>query len=107
MPLPRTIAGEEAVRAFGRRLEFLIYLEQMRLQRGVTQRDIAEGVSGALGLDPPLRVATVSRWVLGQSVPDVVVMGALAAYFGADPGWLAFGEQSRAPQPASTYTPPL
>ena len=106
MPTPRTSAGDEAVRAFGRRLEFLIYREQMRRQRGVTQREVAEGVSDALGLDPPLRVTTVSRWVLGQSIPDVVVMGAIAAFFGADPGWLAFGDRSQAPKPVGAYCVP-
>lgn len=43
--------------------------------------------------------ATVSRWEAGESLPDLATVGGIAAVCHVDPGWLAFGDFSKAPAP--------
>jgi transcriptional regulator with XRE-family HTH domain len=42
---------------------------------------------------------TVSHWESGASEPGTATLAALAALAGVDPGWLAFGSASSAPDP--------
>lgn len=41
----------------------------------------------------------VSRWERGKAAPPLRVIQAIGELVGADPGWIAFGQASGAPQP--------
>ena len=69
--------------------------------RKPSQTDLGVLVGRYLGLPKGVTAATVSRWEADQTVPDIETVGAIAAVCNVDPGWLAFGERSRAPGPDS------
>lgn len=87
--------------AFARRMQYALFLRQLKESQRVTQEQIGVEVSKLLGLPAAeaLRSASVSRWLLGQSVPDAPTMQAIAAALEVDPGWLAFGQASTAAAP--------
>jgi transcriptional regulator with XRE-family HTH domain len=58
--------------------------------------DLAKEVSRALGEAVPQ--PTVSRWFRDR-LPDAPTLCALADALQVDPGWLAFGDASKAPRP--------
>lgn len=85
------------------------FAERMRLaqveagvvNRGLVRRgEIAIRVAQILGLPKPLPARTVGRYFDGR-VPHCRVIGALAQAMHVDPGWLAFGDASKAPAPRS------
>jgi hypothetical protein len=64
--------------------------------RRVTQIEVGTAVGKSLGKMMP--GPTVSRHFNGR-VPDIRTLSAYAEEMGVDPGWLAFGDASRAPPP--------
>lgn len=76
---------------------------QQREESSVSQKEIALRVSRILGREPPLVGSAVNKWFKDGVIPDVPTMAALAQVLGGtpicDPGWLAFGDLSRAPTP--------
>jgi len=71
---------------------------QAIIGRPKAQEWLGEAVSKKLGLKEPLTQGTVSRWLAG-SEPNLKTITALAKVLDVDPGWLAFGSDSAAPQP--------
>jgi transcriptional regulator with XRE-family HTH domain len=71
-----------------------------------TQSDLAEAVNQTLqeqGFDfPPFTKVTVSRWESGKTEPSLASIAGIAAVFGCDAGWLAFGvgEGRQSPLPS-------
>lgn len=51
--------------------------------------------------DKPFSASSVSRWKSGV-IPNVVTVAAMARVLHVDPGWLAFGEFSKAPRPGAS-----
>jgi hypothetical protein len=82
---------------FRDRLTWSWFRYQLLKQEQRSQLWLSGEVSRRLGREP-LSQGTVSRWFRG-AVPDLESMGAVAATLEVDPGWLAFGSQSRAPAP--------
>lgn len=75
----------------------------------VSQGELGAAVSSELGGDRAYKAASVSEWENGRRVPSVRAVAALARAargFGVDvdPGWLAFGKESYAPEPANLAT---
>jgi len=67
------------------------------------QKWLLERVSRRLG--KPVGQTTVSRWLSGALVPrDIPKLWALAMALEVDPGWLAFGDESKAPSPSGEAT---
>lgn len=91
------ILGELGQRILRARME-------LALESGakVSQEELGILVGRYLGSTRPITGATVSRWESGETVPDLVTTAAIAEICGADPGWLAYGERSRAPSPAQS-----
>ena len=73
-------------------------LLERRLGRKVTHSDLGEAIARQLRR-APFSAATVSQWLSGKQALSLQVTLALAKLCGVDPGWLAFGEESRAPAP--------
>lgn len=87
---------------FGGRLRSAWRAFEDREDRKLTQGEVADLVTRALGRARPFRQATVSEWYWGRRPDDVETMEALAMVLGADPRTLVFGEdedvRSRADQ---------
>jgi transcriptional regulator with XRE-family HTH domain len=66
----------------------------------MTQEAFAEAVGKQLGKRTVGKV-TISRWERGDTVPTLESLLAIARASRVDPGWLAFGNNSRAPAPGS------
>lgn len=63
-------------------------------------REIGEAVARELGRSEPLAPSVIARWLNGSQEPKgIAEWAALAKTFQVDPGWLAFGEDSAAPDP--------
>jgi transcriptional regulator with XRE-family HTH domain len=73
-------------------------LLERRLGRKVTHSNLGEAVAQQLRR-APFSAATVSQWLSGKQALNFSVTLALAKLCRVDPGWLAFGEESRAPAP--------
>ena len=73
-------------------------LLERQLGRKVTHRRLGEVVAQRLQR-APFSAATVSQWMSGKQALSLSAALALAKLCGVDPGWLAFGEASRAPPP--------
>ena len=65
----------------------------------VSQEALGARVAQHLNDPRPITGATVSRWETGESVPDLEILGAIGVVCRVDPGWLAFGSETRAPDP--------
>ncbi len=65
----------------------------------VSQEALGARVAQHLNDPRPITGATVSRWETGESVPDLEILGAIGAVCRVDPGWLAFGSKTSAPDP--------
>lgn len=92
--------GEVAVnKSLGRRIADCRALLQVRTNVRTSQRDFGVLVARKLGLPKALTKMTVSRWESGTSEPGLTTLSCIAELTGVDPGWLAFGKQSRAPVP--------
>lgn len=65
----------------------------------ITQKDLAAFVGQRIGKRGSISQSTASRW-FGGSVPDLRTLLSIAVELEVDPGWLAFGDESRAPVPA-------
>lgn len=67
----------------------------------VTQERLGQLVAEHTERAQRITGATVSRWESGESTPDIQTLEAIAVVCSVDPGWLAFGEKSRAPSPTA------
>jgi len=85
---------------FGDRLSFAIG-QAINRQRMVKQEELATRLTELSGLE--IKQSAVSRWTAG-SRPSFEHLVALAELAGVDPGWLAMGSLSEAPEPAA-YLP--
>lgn len=87
--------------AFGERMLLALVEAGLAEGRPVTRREVARRAAEYLGLEEPIPERTVGRYFKGR-VPEVLrVIVALARAMHVDPGWLAFGPDSRAPTPRS------
>jgi transcriptional regulator with XRE-family HTH domain len=79
---------------------------ERRNKRRLNQTELAELVRKAGG--KKVSQSTISDWLNAVTVPGVDDIQALARAFGdVDPGWLAFGDASKAPRPGHDQTPEL
>jgi transcriptional regulator with XRE-family HTH domain len=83
---------------FGWRLQVIWRQNEERIGGKISQEAVVEGVTMFFPGVKKVTPASVSRWKSG-SVPDLPTIAALAHLFRADPGWLAFGDLSKAPKP--------
>jgi transcriptional regulator with XRE-family HTH domain len=81
---------------FRDRLRFAWLRLQMRRQKDLIHEDLALEVTRIMG--ETVGTATISRWFRDR-LPDAPTIGALADALEVDPGWLGFGEASKAPRP--------
>ncbi len=65
----------------------------------ISQAELGLLVGRHLGAAKGITGATVSRWEAEESVPDLATVGAIAVVCQVDPGWLAYGNLSKAPAP--------
>lgn len=91
---------------FGARLTHAWLRWQLLHHRELQQRELGEIVSTALERRQPYDASQVSRWFGGRSVPDLRTICEIARALDVDPGWLAFGEDSKAPAPSMVMDPP-
>lgn len=87
------------IKAIGYRIADCRALVQVRTKVRTSQRDFGALVARKLGLPKALSKMTVSRWESGTSEPGLTTLSCIAELAGVDPGWLAFGKQSEAPDP--------
>jgi transcriptional regulator with XRE-family HTH domain len=66
-------------------------------RRGLSQTELGRAVGARVGR--LYKQPTVADWLSGSLPRDVASMIALAQELGVDPGWLYFGEASKAPAP--------
>jgi hypothetical protein len=97
--VPNTRGGETFIERFARRLQYVVFLYQLKNHRQVTQIWLATETSKQLGLKQSLASETARRWLAGLSVPDSETIQAIALVLDCDPGWLAYGDHSKAPPP--------
>ena len=74
-------------------------LERVERKRKIENSEIGRRVAEKMGREEPYRSQSVGRW-LEESEPGLDVIVGLAEVLGVDPGWLAFGEASKAPAPS-------
>jgi transcriptional regulator with XRE-family HTH domain len=89
-------AEEIGIRIFHARLE-----ASAQRREQLSQHAVGALVAELLRRRRPITAATVSRWESGDALPSLPTVDAIARACGVDPGWLAFGERSRAPSPRS------
>lgn len=80
----------------GKRIARCRFVVQAGMEEKVSQQGFGTIIAKKLGLEADITGATVSRWEAGESVPDLLVLKAIAELAAADPGWLAYGEKSSA-----------
>jgi transcriptional regulator with XRE-family HTH domain len=90
---------------FSKRLTYVWFRRQALLGRRIEQAEIAGLVGKALGRGP-FTQAAVSKWLNGDSEPNLETIRAIAKVFEADPGWLAFGEGDPPNDPAAPIPMP-
>ena len=83
---------------FGERLLTIRLQWQVIHRRRLTDAEIAREVANRTSREKPHTATSVGRWFQGTQ-PDNFAIAALADYFGVDPGWLAFGDDSDASLP--------
>lgn len=88
-------------RGFRNRLFEAWGLHQLRMGGNLSQEWLAGEVSRRLGLKTPLTQSGVSRWLRGSVPKDLKTIVAIAQALRVDPGWLAFGGESKAPGPVN------
>jgi transcriptional regulator with XRE-family HTH domain len=64
-----------------------------------SKTEIGRRVSNLLSRDRPYTPTAINKWFNEGVVPDIATIAALAKVLQVDPGWLAFGDESRAPAP--------
>lgn len=72
------------------------------LRRKVSLEEFGERVARELDREEGFKPSTVSEWERDVKTPPVEVVGAIARVVGWDPGYLAYGEASGAPQPTNS-----
>ena len=87
---------------FAQRLFRAWYLFQLKKGGSATQEWLGRQVGKKLVDREPLSQSAVSRWMKGAK-PDLETIAAIAEVLQVDPGWLAFGELSRAPAPEDPF----
>ncbi len=83
----------------GNRIALARIIWRVRTQSPLNQMWMGEIVARRLGRTKPFSKMTVSHWESGASEPDTAALAAIARLAGVDPGWLAFGAASSAPDP--------
>jgi transcriptional regulator with XRE-family HTH domain len=86
----------EFAESLGKRIARCRFQVQAGMEKRVSQQDFGGFIAKQLGLHAHFTGATVSRWEAGESVPDLLVLSAIAEVAAADPGWLAYGAESSA-----------
>ena len=84
--------------SLGGRIRLCRTLTTVEGQPETSQGGFAFLVGEGLGREP-VSAATISRWESGESIPDLSTLLQISRLAGVDPGWLAFGQASRAPAP--------
>jgi transcriptional regulator with XRE-family HTH domain len=102
---PTRGSGESFADKFARRLQYAVFLYQLKHYRNVTQIWLAQEVSKQLRLKASLTSESARRWLAGLSVPDPETIEAIAVVIECDPGWLTYGEASQAPPPGKPDSP--
>ena len=105
-PLPVSPRRRRVLNDEAKDPEFAARMELARVEAGVvegrtiTKREIARRAGEYLGLKLAIPERTVGRYFDGR-VPKhpLRIIEALAKAMHVDPGWLAFGEKSKAPAP--------
>jgi transcriptional regulator with XRE-family HTH domain len=90
---------------FSKRLTYVWFRRQALLGRKIEQAEIAELVGKVMGRGP-FTQAAVSKWLNGDSEPNLETIRAIAKVFEVDPGWLAFGEGDPPNDPAAPIPMP-
>lgn len=103
---PTRGSGESFATKFARRLQYAVFLYQLRHYKNVTQVWLAQEVSKQLRMKVPLTSESARRWLAGLSVPDPETIEAIATVMQCDPGWLTYGDASQAPPPGKPDAPP-
>ncbi len=67
---------------------------ELKAGRSLDRDELAAGVGKAVKWGKPFSNATVSQWFLGNQMPSVEQLDAIAKFLGCSPSWLAFGDQS-------------
>jgi transcriptional regulator with XRE-family HTH domain len=67
---------------------------ELRNGRDLEREAFAVAVGKAVKRGRPFSSGTVSQWFLGNQMPSVEQLAAIARVLDTDPGWLAFGDQS-------------
>lgn len=87
-----------ATDTFGQRMFHAFTL--LRLRKGeLSQAWIAEELGRVMGKQEGFTPSAISRYMRGQIPGELETILGLARVFGVDPGWLAFGDDSKAPPP--------
>ena len=68
--------------------------------RRLSLEEIGATVASLTRRADPVAPSVVRRWLRGLAEPNRTTFLALAAVFGVDPGWLAFGEEAALPADA-------
>lgn len=82
---------------FAERLRHAIWLLGRPPGKSPTQSELAQSVQNEIGKS--VSQATVAGWLAGAFPRSIESMLALAEVLDVDPGWLYFGEASKAPAP--------
>lgn len=94
-----TMTGVMATDTFGQRMFHAFTL--LRLRRGeLSQAWVADQLGKVMGKREGYSPSAVSRWMGGQEPGELETIIGLAQVLEVDPGWLAFGDASRAPAPS-------
>ncbi len=80
------------------RLFFARNFLERQLGQKVTTGQLGQLMAERLGRQP-FSASSVSQWMSGKQGMSLEAVRALAELCGLDPGWLAFGEASAAPEP--------
>lgn len=83
---------------FGDRLFTAMLVLQGTSREKISETELGRRVAALLEREKPFSQTAVSGWLDG-AFPEVVTVGAIAEVCGVDPGWLAFGEKSKAEPP--------
>ncbi len=89
----------------GNRIALSRIIWRVRTRSPLNQRLMGVLVAKQLGRAKDFSKMTVSHWESGTSEPDSATLAAIATLAGVDPGWLAFGDASSAPDPFERMDP--